>query len=61
MCSLCLSFSFGFILFSTCPPPPPVTITVTRKMITLFISIFRFGYVVSWWQWVGVGCAFVGV
>jgi len=38
-----------------------VTVTITRKLFSILLSIFAFGHVISWWQWVGCASAFAGL
>lgn len=38
-----------------------VTVTVTRKMFSMLLSVFIFGHVLNWVQWVGVALVFSGI
>jgi UDP-galactose transporter B1 len=37
------------------------TITTTRKFFTILLSVYKFGHVLSIWQWISVTLVFFGL
>jgi UDP-galactose transporter B1 len=60
-----LSASLGQVfIFLTIHHFSPVictTITTTRKFFTILLSVYKFGHVLSIWQWISVTLVFIGL
>ncbi|KAL9181061.1 hypothetical protein ACHAXT_009866 [Thalassiosira profunda] len=52
---------FIFMTIHHFSPLTCTTITTTRKFATLLLSVYRFGHVLSGWQWASIGLVFGGL
>lgn len=52
---------FIFLTIHHFSPLTCTTITTTRKFFTILLSVYKFGHVISVWQWCSVTIVFIGL